>query len=298
MRSSRIMGIGVKMKIIKSYALKRFKEEIGQANHFLITILIGLDGVKSGEVVKNDEFDVAWNPKDVVASASRSRIYTIKSSLVWVVDCLDMYLRLCNRKPRLLSEELSNKFNGTGHRVYEKYKLISDEYAVNDIDKAVVDLMICWRNRMVHFDADNDISRESRNILTTCINEDETTQRIHLDINQMLNSFDKNECPKFKEMAFMISRTISFVESIDKILLDRADVLTVLRDVLCNELKNNPHIFDGIFLTVGDKRRQKIIQFIKTCGFVELENNSEDENGFIDNISSISYKEAKDKLLS
>ena len=235
------------MKINKSYALKKFKKEIGQANHFLITILIGLDGVKSGKVVKNDEFDAAWNPRDIIASASRSRIYTIKASLAWVVDCLDMYLRLCNRKPRLLSEELSNKFNGTGHRVYEKYKLVSDEYEVSDIDKAVVDLMICWRNRMTHFDAGNDISNESRNILIVSINEDETIKKIHLDSNKMINSFDQNECPTFKEMAFMISRTISFVESIDKILIDRVNVLTVLKDVLCNEFKNNPHIFHSIF---------------------------------------------------
>lgn len=297
-RSNRIIGIGVKMKINKSYALKKFKKEIGQANHFLITILIGLDGVKSGKVVKNDEFDAAWNPRDVIVSANRSRIYTIKASLAWVVDCLDMYLRLCNRKPRLLSEELSNKFNGTSHRVYEKYKLVSDECALSDIDKAVVDLMICWRNRMTHFDADNDISNESRNILIECVNEDETTKKIHLDSNRMLNSFDQNECPTFKEMAFMISRTISFVESIDKILLDRVNVLTVLNDVLCNEFKNNPHIFHSIFSTIGNRRRKRFIQFVKHCGFVEVENNSEDENSFIDEILGYSYKEAKDKLLA
>lgn len=286
------------MKINKSYALKKFKKEIGQANHFLITILIGLDGVKSGKVVKNDEFDAAWNPRDIIASASRSRIYTIKASLAWVVDCLDMYLRLCNRKPRLLSEELSNKFDGTGHRVYEKYKLVSDEYEVSDIDIAVVDLMICWRNKMTHFDADNDISNESRNILAASINEDETVKKIHLDSNQMINSFDQNECPTFKEMAFMISRTISFVESIDKILIDRVNVLTFLNDVLCNEFKNNPHIFHSIFSTTGDRRRKRLIQFIKNYGFVEVENNSEDEKNFIDHILRMSYKEAKDKLLS
>lgn len=286
------------MKINKSYALKKFKKEIGQANHFLITILIGLDGVKSGKVVKNDEFDAAWNPRDIIASASRSRIYTIKASLAWVVDCLDMYLRLCNRKPRLLSEELSNKFNGTGHRVYEKYKLVSDEYEVSDIDIAVVDLMICWRNRMTHFDADNDISNESRNILIASINEDESIKKIHLDCNQMINSFDQSECPTFKEMAFMISRTISFVESIDKILIDRVNVLTFLNDVLCNEFKNNPHIFHSIFSTIGNRRRKRLIQFIKNYGFIEVENNSEDEKNFIDYILRMSYKEAKDKLLS
>ena len=298
MRSNRISGIGVSMKITRSYALKKFKKEIGQANHFLITILVGLDGVKSGKVEKNDEFSVAWNPKDVVASAERSRIYTIKASLAWVVDCLDMYLRLCNRKPRLLSEVLSDKFNGTGHSVYEKYKLVSDEYAVNDVDKAVVDLLICWRNRMVHFDAGNDISKESRNVVATILGEDESVKKTHLDIAQMMDSFDRKGCPRFKEMAFMTSKTISFVECLDKILLDEVDVLTALDDILSSELKRNQQIFDGIFSTVGDKRRQKIIQFIKNCGFVEIEDSSKEVNMFIDFISNISYKEAKDKLLS
>lgn len=285
------------MEITKSFALKKFKNEIGQANHFLITILIGLDGVKSEKVVKNVEFDAAWNPKDVVASANRSRIYTIKASLAWTVDCLDMYLRLCNRKPRLLSEELSDKFNVTHHSVYQKYKLISDEYTISDIDKAVVDLLICWRNRMIHFDADNDILEKSRNVLTTIKDEDEIINKTHMDIKQLLDSFDKKECPKFKEMAFMIKRTILFVESIDKILLDRLDVLAFLDDMLCSELKNNPQCFERIFLTVGDKRKQKIIQYIKNCGFTRLEDNSEEENKFIDYISLMSYKEAKDRLL-
>lgn len=296
-RSNRIKGIGERMEITKSFALKKFKNEIGQANHFLITILIGLDGVKSEKVVKNVEFDAAWNPKDVVASANRSRVYTIKASLAWVVDCLDMYLRLCNRKPRLLSEELCDKFNATHHSVYQKYKLISDEYTISDIDKATVDLLICWRNRMIHFDADNDILEKSRDVLTTIKDEDEIINKTHMDIEQLLDSFDKKECPKFKEMAFMIKRTILFVESIDKILLDRLDVLSFLDDMLCSELKNNPQSFEGIFLTVGDKRKQKIIQFIKNCGFTKLENNSEEENKFIDYISLMSYKEAKDRLL-
>ena len=151
---------------------------------------------------------------------------------------------------------------------------------------------------MVHFDADNDISKESRNVVATILGEDESVKKTHLDIAQMMDSFDRKGCPRFKEMAFMTSKTISFVECLDKILLDEVDVLTALDDILSSELKRNQQIFDGIFSTVGDKRRQKIIQFIKNCGFVEIEDSSKDVNMFIDFISNISYKEAKDKLLS
>lgn len=51
--------------------MKKFKREIGQANHFLITILVGLEGVKSGRIEKNIEFDVAWNSQSVIASAEQ-----------------------------------------------------------------------------------------------------------------------------------------------------------------------------------------------------------------------------------
>lgn len=36
---------GEKLEINHSIALKRFKAEIGQANHMLITIMVGLDGI-------------------------------------------------------------------------------------------------------------------------------------------------------------------------------------------------------------------------------------------------------------
>jgi hypothetical protein len=41
---------------------------MGQANHFLITILIGLDEVGKGQVKKPETLDVCWNPKDVKAT--------------------------------------------------------------------------------------------------------------------------------------------------------------------------------------------------------------------------------------
>ena len=52
--------------------------------------------------------------------------------------------------------------------------------------------------------------------------------------------------------------------------------------------------FIAFFSTIGDRRRKRLIQFIKNCGFVEVENNSEDEKNFIDYILRLSYKEAKD----
>ena len=91
---------------MNSRAFRKFKTEMGQANHFLITIMVGLDAVEDG-AKKRESFHTTWNPQNARASASRSRHYAIKSALAWAVDNLDMYLRLCNRIPRLYSDSES-----------------------------------------------------------------------------------------------------------------------------------------------------------------------------------------------
>ena len=86
-----------------TYDLKRtqaraaFKELLGHANHFLITILVGLNGVKCGTVKHDDEFRAAWNPRDAKASAERSRLFALDLALVRAVDSLATYMVRCRR---------------------------------------------------------------------------------------------------------------------------------------------------------------------------------------------------------
>lgn len=61
---------------MNSNAFKKIKREMGQANHFLITIMIGLDAVDGG-AQKREEFKTSWNPQNVSASVRRSKQYSI-----------------------------------------------------------------------------------------------------------------------------------------------------------------------------------------------------------------------------
>lgn len=284
------------MKLVKSTALKKFKKEVGQANHFLITILIGLDGVKSGNVTKNDLFDAAWNPKSVDASVERSRIYAIKSGLTWIVDCFDMYLRLCNRKPRLLSSELSSKFDRTGHSVYQKYKLVISEYELPKLEVAVVDLLICWRNKMVHFDADNDILESNRNYFLNEMKNEDIVKKYHLDIDQMIEGFNSGRSPRFKEITFMTGRVIAFVECLDKKLIANLDELSFLKSTLSYKLSHDQASLNGIFVMTGNKRRKKLIQFLKNCGFTDIDDNSSVVDEYIDYLCELPYAEVSENL--
>lgn len=91
------------MEISNSFNYKCFKKNIGQANHFLITVLVGLDGLEDHEEINiRSSFRTTWNPKNRIASIARSREFVKKSSLAWIIDCLDSYLIECNTKPKLI----------------------------------------------------------------------------------------------------------------------------------------------------------------------------------------------------
>ena len=113
--------------MIATKAKKEFKKRFGQANHLLITTLIGLDSIESGNITRKPEgFSTSWNPKDPKRSAERARIFSLQSFLGWAVESLEMYLTELNRKPKELeSGELTVIFSKAGRSIYQKAKMPS-----------------------------------------------------------------------------------------------------------------------------------------------------------------------------
>ena len=278
---------------MQSNAFREFKKRMGQANHFLITILIGLDAVKNG-AKKDDDFNVCWNPKDVNASVVRSKDFAISSALSWAVDCLDMYLRLCNRHPTLFLTQESNEISETKHSVYRKFEIIIKNHKeLDDINIAFVDLLICWRNNMMHFDAENKLLPSSEK--TFKINPmNNVVDKFHLDVNGMLSRFHSNEKPTFKELATMFSMTINFVEKLDQLLLENIDRTKYLEAFLIKKIKDNPCIMEwNVFkknnnIEISEKRKN-LKQFFITNGICEDFFN-ETTDSFFDDVIKIDIK--------
>ena len=124
----------------KSPAKKEFKERFGQANHFLITALVGIDAIQSGMITKKPTgFSTTWEPKDPKKSANRSRIFILKSFLAWAVESLEMYMTELNRKPKLLeSDRFTELFSKAGQSIYKKTIFIADEI---EVDPMLIGLM-------------------------------------------------------------------------------------------------------------------------------------------------------------
>lgn len=226
---------GLKLKI--SPARRHFKQRIGQANHFLITALIGLDGVKSKKFTLPEDFSTSWNPRSVERSAERSIRFILNASLGWVVDNLDSYFIEANRKPSIIEDKrIRNEYDTIGRSVNKRFELFYQEACkkCNEIDKyaALVALAIQWRNNIVHFGANNELDDKYKFILTQykAFYMDEFR---HLDVTEMLKSFEsKDNDPSFKEVTSMINAIHKFVELLDAFFLDSLDIERFKDDIL------------------------------------------------------------------
>lgn len=270
---------------------------MGQANHFLITIMIGLDAVEDG-AEKRESFKTTWNPQNRTNSVVRSKAYAIKSALAWTVDNLDMYLRLCNREPRLYNDDESAEIADTGHSIYKKFRCVINNHKELQLDKtAYVDLLICWRNNTVHFDAENQLMHDSLNYFRNIPTDDVVANKYHLDVNQMLERFNSGDCPTFKEAATLISMTIHFVEELDSILLRDIDQYRFLETSLFKLLKSEKDTSAFSFRnTTPEKRKKKFKQLFIAAGISEDFYN-EDGESFLDEVVNLREDEFINKVI-
>ena len=70
----------------------RFKRSFGQANHFLVTIIVGLNSIKNSDHMLPSDLPAAWDPQDARRSAERSEAFAIQGTSVFLVTALDQYL--------------------------------------------------------------------------------------------------------------------------------------------------------------------------------------------------------------
>lgn len=221
-----------------SKARNRFKRLLGNANHQIITALIGLHAIKIGAITeKPEEFDTTWAPLNPVDSAKRSRALILEMALVRCVDALDTYIRHSIRQPALVqSTALRTEIAKCGYSVFGKFQTIEQFVECDDeLLSSLITLMITWRNRQVHTDADDEIGRDCRNII--CGHASEAKIRFRgLDVYKMLDRYDSNKSPRFKEVASFVKITQDYVNFVEEFLFSQLDERKYLRELVWNGL--------------------------------------------------------------
>ena len=247
----------------KTIARKHFKQMLGQANHFLITTLIGLNCVENNnDIEKPQEFSTSWNPKNIFNSARRSREYILNSALAWTVDSLEAYMSLIHKKPKIIEDEkFSVMMSEAGRSVYKKVLGYSEYFEVDKTLTSLMELLITWRNNITHFTAENKLPENSKQHLLES-NKEILDNYSGLAIDTAIKKAEKGKSPSFKECASLIHATQQFVEKIDTIILENMDKKIYAENIFKYYFENDKKKKKSKFLGHTLQDREKVLKNI------------------------------------
>lgn len=278
-------------------ARRRFKHLSGNVNHFLITILIGLDTVRSGQAKRSPTFSTSWAPHDVVRSANRSSEFALNALMSWLVDALDAYAARLNRKPFLLQRESDrNSLDECGRSVGARVEALATSFGLSEsVSYGLSSMAIAWRNRLVHFEAENELPDDVATLLvnSACHIQAEYQK---LDISLLKEDFSKSSTPKFKEATALVRAVQHFVGEVDAQVLSTLDLETYLHQTLEDYLAPDPHLrAANIWGKSASRAMVSIRQVALNAGFgqVDVSTRPELSDEFIRDIAQLSEREAK-----
>jgi len=230
----------------ETLARREFKALLGQANHFLVTTLIALDCLDKNSTHQAPGLHAAWSPKNIDISIKRSRVFVLHSFLAAAVDALDVYVALLNRKPDFLQDsELSGLLQACGRSVYQKATVLSEW--VNKVDPpqtlgpaemeaALVEVLITWRNNVQHELADNTVSSHAESVIKTN-SASIGINYCNLDPSGLSRKANSGSSLTFKEAASLINAVHKYVELVDAKILACLDKQQLMEATLTDTLK-------------------------------------------------------------
>jgi hypothetical protein len=189
---------------------------VGQANHYLVTLELGLESLAAFGKPPNSYFAPMWNPKNEKSSILRSEDYLLGAAMAWAVDCVDGYIGELARSHSLIHPRLRSDILLNDRSVQKEVDVITKHFSLDTCYlAAMVHLLIQWRNNLTHARAENSLRPEMRQSL---VDSAKLIVRRHrkLDIQVMLDKFDATAYPQFKEVASLLKATHDLVGIIDR----------------------------------------------------------------------------------
>ncbi|HTV72069.1 MAG TPA: hypothetical protein VMF90_26360 [Rhizobiaceae bacterium] len=152
--------------------------------------------------------------------------------LLRAVDSVDVYLRIERRHPGVIQEDnLRRRIDGAGRSIFEKVVALEGRYGSGDpVAFAMVFVMIAWRNKSAHEEADATLDVRHKDTLRT--NEGVVQARYRgLEVERLLSRFETAE-PTFKEAASLVGAAQGFVEFLERRLFRDLDTEKYLKELL------------------------------------------------------------------
>jgi hypothetical protein len=298
---SRRASVDDLVTIKTSPARRDFKEMLGQNNHFLITIMIGLDAVASGEARLSDEFSTSWAPHDVRRSAMRSREFACKALTAWLTDAVGAYINGLLREPCVITDSVLAERLRAAKSLDDKICTVANVCNQGSAEATLlVRTAVIWRNRLVHF--------RPRDKVESSLSE-ELIERHELiayeyrglDVARLLSSISKADAPTLKEITSLVRAAHNFVSLVDDNLLQRIDLIAYVKQVLSQYISDDPaRRINNVWGKDESHRVSSLIQICKQYGMTACDVDAQNgtPEGVVREISAWTPAQARVELLA
>jgi hypothetical protein len=158
-------------------------------------------------------------------------------ALVRAVDALDIYIRYSIRKPLLSqSSTLRTEIDKANQSISGKFAALERHYVgLNEVVRALVALMISWRNRAAHSLDNTELGQAYKDIISK--SADDIADRFSgLSVVPLLLGFQEARPPHFKEIASLISATHHYVAELERVQFESLDAETFLKELIWKAL--------------------------------------------------------------
>jgi hypothetical protein len=216
--------------ISRTRPFQRFQKAAGISTFHINTVVVGLELVALGGQ-KPSGLDITWNPpKDPKGAVRQTRKFVLLAILTHVVDAFEVLLRGYADLPwinadqgvRDILKRTKTKASDKSYSIRERAEVLVDDLHFEADDAlAVLDLMVSWRNALVHAGR---ARRSLPEIATDCLlrNKNDLAERYAgIDVTRALNSFSAGEWPTLKEATTMVAVCQNLARSIDQALIRR-----------------------------------------------------------------------------
>jgi hypothetical protein len=285
------------MFIGRSPALGVLREQLGQANRELLTVLVALEAVRAGGLEERGTIRVRWADDAEREQAVRhARRFVHDAALGRIVDALDAYLGALRRQDAFVAAVPAL---GTPERSIKARleALIDAMHLEPTLEVALTHLAIQWRNRRLHSGSTNRLEQRYVGVLRG------GAERLRsayggLDPQSLLRHFDASRSPRLREVAAFSRGARSLAAQLDRALVMATHPVAYATELLSASFRagsDGAARLASVWSTPPEKRRGKLTQLLRTLGFRDrptVEGQAPLADDWLEDLSRASNREA------
>lgn len=197
---------------MKTPAYKPFINAVGKTVHHLNTIAVGLAGVESGACSKPSGLDVSWGPVDIRASSRDARLFTLKSTIVFVAEELSAYNSVIIGSPNVVGVKLPKTSSRS-----DKHQSLVEFFNINEAPLSLGPLLLIhWRNKIIHRKSNAALTAAQIEMLKRFSEEVKANYK-SLCVVKLLDDFERG-LPTLKDVSSLVAMTINYVKRIESLI--------------------------------------------------------------------------------